>query len=137
MALLVPNEGEVVMVQAILDLDLDLHLFKNDHTPAETDTVADYTEADFTGYVLENLISGNWVITPGAPAVGNYPDVVFTSTASQSQFVYGYYITKRVTGELMWAERFDDNDPAAPYEMVNNGDTITFPPRFTLKDEQD
>jgi hypothetical protein len=73
MALLVPNEGEVVMVQAILDLDLDLHLFKNDHTPAETDTVADYTEADFTGYVLENLISGNWVITPGAPAVGNYP----------------------------------------------------------------
>lgn len=137
MALLIPNEGEEVMLRAILDLDINLHLFQNDHVPAETDDPSDYVEADFAGYVMEPLVSGNWVVTPGDPAVGNYPNVTFTKAAGPSQFIYGYYMTKDVTGELLWAERFDDNDPAAPYEMVNAGDVIVFPPRFTFRGEED
>lgn len=137
MALEVPNQAEVFMLQSILGQNLDLRLFKNNHVPAETDTEADYIEADFPGYVLESLVSGNWVITPGDPASAAYPDVVFTNSAGGSQFVYGYYITRNIDGKLMWAEQFSDNDPTAPYEMVNIGDTITVPLRFTLKDTTD
>lgn len=137
MALKVCNGGEVKMVDAILGLSLTLRLYKNNKTPADTDVVADYTESDFVGYAPESLVSGNWVATPGDPASATYPDVVFTSTASQSQLNYGYYVTEDVGGTLMWAERWDDNDPTAPYTMVNNGDTVTWPGRFTLKDTTD
>ena len=139
MALLVPNVGEEVMIQAILDLDLDLRLFTNNHTPVDTDVVGDYVEATFAGYAEIPLVSANWVVTPGDPASAAYPDIVFTRTVSGAlQTVYGYYVVQRVSEVLMWAELFSDNDPTnAPYDMVNLGDTITLPPRFTLRDEQD
>lgn len=136
MAQKIPDSSEVQALQAWLEIDdLDLKLFKNDHIPVDSDDATDYVEADFTGYAAEPLNQATWVYTPGSPSTAFYGDVVFTSTAgSQSQIVYGYYLVQRNTGDLVLAERFDDNDPEAPYTIVNVGDTITVPLATTGRD---
>lgn len=125
MALLMVNQGEVILAEAMLNKtapqDLVLRLFKNDKTPADSDTESGYTEADFTGYAHQDLTASSWVVTGGAPTTCAYPQVTFTSTAgSQNQPVYGYFLTQVTSGKLMWAERFTDG----PYTIVNNGDAI-------------
>ncbi len=139
MTIKVPQQAEVLNLQRFLtDTDIDLRLYKNNHVPANTDTEADYVEADFIGYAAELIVAGNWVFTPATPSTAVYGDVVFTSTAgSQSQFVYGYYVVRRSDSFLMWAEIFSDNDPTAPYEIVNIGDDITIPFAFTARDTGD
>jgi hypothetical protein len=140
MALKVPNQAEVILLQAFINQeDLDLRLFKNNHTPVDTDTEADYTEADFIGYATELLVAGNWTFTPGDPALASYaPNVIFTSTAGgQSQTIYGYYVTQRLSGKLLWAEKYSDNDVTAPYTIVNLGDTIESPLAITGSDLSD
>lgn len=139
MGIKVPDQGEIFLLRAfILEDDLDLRLFQNDLVMTDAMTEVDFVEATFTGYAAENLVAGTWVFTPGAPSDATYGDVVFTSTAGgQSQFIYGYYVTRRSDGKLLWAERSDDNDPTAPYEIVNSGDTITIPLKITAKDTTD
>lgn len=132
MALLVPNQGEQIALEALLNKtapqNLDLKLFKSNTTPGETDTEATYTEADFTGYALVQLTAASWTVTPGAPTEAAYAQQTFTSTAgSQNQNVYGYMIIQRVSGKLVYAERFSDG----PYNIVNNGDAIKVTPKIT------
>lgn len=133
MTLLVPNNGEGDMLTALVAKaaaeNLALHLFKSNTTPAETDTTATYTEADFTGYAAITLTAANWVVTEGAPSNAAYPQQTFTSSAgSQSQSVYGYYLTRVTSGRIAWAERFADG----PYVIVNNGDQVKVTPVITL-----
>jgi hypothetical protein len=105
-----------------------LKLFKNNITPAETDTAATYTEADFTGYVATTLAGAGWTITPGAPTEAVFAEQSFTSSAgAQSQNVYGYYVIEAVSGFIQWAERFTNG----PYLIQNNGDVIKVTPKFT------
>lgn len=143
MALKVVNQAEVIILQAALNAlapeDVDLRLYQNNHTPVDTDTEADYTEATFIGYAAIAIDAAQWVFTPGDPAQAVYPTVHFESTAGgQNQFIYGYYITQRMSGKLLWAELFADNDPThAPYQIVNNGDNIEFEPQVTSRDETD
>lgn len=133
MALLTPNNGEGDMLTAIVAKaaaeNLVLHLFQNNITPAETDTAATYTEATFTGYAALTLTAASWVVTEGAPSNAVYPQVTFTSSAgSQNQNVYGYYLTRAISGRIAWAERFADG----PYNIVNNGDAVKVSPVITL-----
>jgi hypothetical protein len=136
MSIITPNQAQVLALQRFLtDADLNLKLYKNNHTPADTDTEVDYVEADFIGYAEELLVAGTWSINAGPPADGDYGDVTFTSTAGgQSQTVYGYYVVRRSDGFLMWAEIFSDNDPTAPYTIVNVGDDIVVPLAYMAKD---
>ena len=128
-----PNHGEADALAAFLNKaapeNLVLKLFKSNTTPAESDTAATYTEADFTGYTDEALTAASWTVTEGAPTSAAYPQLTFTSTAgSQSQNVYGYYVVGATSGRLKWAERFSDG----PYTIVNNGDAIKITPAITL-----
>ena len=124
MALVLPNHGEGDMLAALVAKapaeNLVLRLFKSDTTPGETDTAETYTEADFTGYSALTLTPASWTITEGAPSNAAYPQVTFTSSASQSQNIYGYYLTRVTSGRIAWAERFADG----PYAIVNAGDAI-------------
>ena len=107
--------------------NLKLRLFKSNTTPAETDTAATFTEADFTGYANVNLTGSSWTVTGGDPTIASYAQQSFTSSAAQtSQNVYGYYMTRVTGGELALAERFPD----APYPIANNGDIIRITPRI-------
>lgn len=132
MTLLVVNQGEAIALEALVNKtapqNLVLRLFKNNKTPTETDTEADYTEADFTGYAAATLTGASWTSTPGAPSEVSYAQQTFTSSAgSQSQPVYGYYLTQAISGKLVLAERFTDG----PYTIVNNGDQIKVTPKIT------
>lgn len=133
MTLLVPNVGESLMLQAIVNkaaaTDPILRLFKSNTTPAETDTFATYTEADFTGYASVTLTGSSWSISGTAPTQAAYAQQTFTSSAgSQNQSVYGYLINYTTSTTLGWAERFSDG----PYVIVNNGDNIKVTPIITL-----
>lgn len=132
MSLVLPNQGEQIALEALLNKtapqNLDLKLFKSNTTPGEADTEATYTEATFTGYAAVQLTAANWTVTPGAPTEAAYAQQTFTSSAgSQNENVYGYYIVQRVSGKLVWAERFSDG----PYNIVNNGDAIKVTPKIT------
>lgn len=133
MALVVPNNGEGDGLEAFVAKtamsNLVLRLFQSNTTPAETDTAATYTEATFTGYSSITLTGANWSITEGAPSNAAYAQQTFTSSAgSQSQNVYGYYMTRATGGRIALAERFTDG----PYQIVNNGDQIRVTPQITF-----
>jgi len=131
MALLLPNQGEGIALEALVNKtapqNLVLRLYKSNTTPGETDTEATYTEADFTGYSAITLTGATWTTTLGAPSYAEYTQQTFTSSAgSQSQTIYGYYLTQATSGKLVWAERFSD----APVTITNNGDAIKVTPRI-------
>lgn len=132
MAYAVPNNSEVYMLEYILNKtapqNLDIRLFTNNITPTETDVAATYTEAAGGGYALIQLTAGSWTIVAGAPSLATHTQVTWTFTGAVGN-IYGYYITRRTTGELMWAERFNNG----PYNIQNNGDEIRITPRLSLE----
>lgn len=110
--------------------NMTLRIFQNNITPADTDTVALYTESTFTGYAGTALTAASWSITTAHPAVATYPQVTFTSSANQTaQSEYGYYITN-AAGALMFAERFSDG----PYSVSVLNQTIKVTPTVSLTD---
>src|SRR4051794_41152636 len=132
MTLVVPNNGEgdalAYLVNKSAPQDLVLKLFRNNVTPAETDTAASYTEADFTGYSSISLAGASWTVTEGAPSDASYAQQTFSSSANQSaQQIYGYFLVRASSGRIAWAERFADG----PYAIANNGDQIKVTPKIT------
>jgi len=132
MTLLVPNVGEEIIMRNFLNIeapqDLRLKLYSSDTTPAEGDTVGDYTEVSGGGYTDEAIVAGNWTVTPGDPTAGDYPEVTFAFTGSVGN-VYGYYIVQEVSGELMWSERFTNG----PFNIQNPGDEIRVTLNITIE----
>ncbi|RPI65959.1 MAG: hypothetical protein EHM43_12030 [Ignavibacteriae bacterium] len=133
MALNVPTIGaQTLLRRALGDVatgNLLLKLYTNDVTPAEGDTVATYTVASGNGYADKTLTDGSWTVTNADPAVATYDSgaQVFTFTGALGN-VYGYYITDAAGTTLMWSERFT----GAPFNVQNNGDTITVTLQLTL-----
>lgn len=132
MALLLVNQGESIMLEALVNKTapqtLVLKLFKSDTTPSEAHTEANYTEADFTGYSAVTLTGASWSVSGTSPTQISYAEQTFTSSAgSQDQDVYGYYIVQSSSGKLVWAERFSNG----PYNIANNGDQIKVTVNFT------
>lgn len=130
MALLVPNVGETEMLKRILNAatpdNVKLHLYKNNVTPSETDTVSTYTEDDGTGYAAISLTGSNWDTTTTA-GTASYAQQTFTYTAGTT--VYGYYVTDNAGTTLLWAELFSDG----PYTIPSGGGTIKITPTISLE----
>jgi hypothetical protein len=150
MAYLIPNEGELRLLNEALDGGLTrenwtLVLFKSNTTPAEADTVATYTpvtSADWPGYAdvtLTRTVSGATWNTPanGTPtnawsaessvaesAYGASPQSFTNNHASNVVTVYGYLIKGATSSKLIAAETF-----AAP-RTLNPNDVLQFTPRF-------
>jgi hypothetical protein len=132
MTLVVPNSAEVLILEYILNksapTDLDIKLYSNDVTPAETDTVATYTEVSGGGYAAQQLTPGSWSISPGNPTTSEHTQVTWTFTGSAG-LVYGYFVVRRTGGELLWAERFTNG----PYNITLADDKIKITPRLNLE----
>ena len=137
MALLMPNRGEVITLAGIVNKssaggpqDLILRLFKNNYTPVDGSTEANFTEATFSGYYPRTLAGASWTIYSGAPSYATYAVQTFTvASGSQNQNVYGYYLQQQTSSWLMWAERFSD----APYLMDAVADYIKVTPRIEAR----
>lgn len=132
MALVVPNGGEVIALSYLVGKTastegLTLRLFTNNATPGETDTAATYTEATGNGYAAIGLTGSSWSVSAGAPSTASYAQQTFTFSGALGN-VYGYYMTRTTTGDLVYAERFSDG----PYAIANNGDQIKITPAITM-----
>lgn len=132
MALLVPDAAEAVMFEAFLNKtapqELDLQLYSSNTTPAESDTEVTYTVTTGGGYADIQLTAANWTVTPGAPTTAAQPQQTFTFTGAAGN-VYGYLVVQRISGLIMWAERFTN----CPFNIQNNGDEIKVTPSITLE----
>ncbi len=105
-------------------------LYKNDRVPTDTDTVANYTEADFTGYA--SIATNNWgnaFLNGDNIAEIDEVNKTFTQTGViVTCLVYGYYITDG-GGNLCWAER----NPNGAFNMNQTGLVYIVLPKYTLR----
>jgi len=134
-SLVVCEDGSIVLLDQIrndLIANADLRLFKNNHTPSPTDTLADFVEADFDGYAPKTLTS--WAppyINGSGKAEIDEINRTFTQTGVGTTCdVYGYYVTKGGL-VLLWAEL----DPSGPVAMNAIGKSYTVFSRLTLVTE--
>lgn len=128
LCLLTPNEGEIEDLTKILSEDLVLRLYTNDKTPANTDTVADYTECAAAGYVAKTLTGGSWSISSiDSVATGTYADQLFQT--SVTSLCYGVFVTNVAKTKIRWASRFVA-PPDLPWDVFFG---ITIVPKKTLE----
>lgn len=131
MTMMVPNTGEVTALSYLVNKsapeNLVYCLFCNNVTPAETDTVATYTEAAGGGYASKSLTGASWTITPGNPSSAAYAQQTwtFTGALTTNTTVYGYFVKRATTGDLVLSETFASFTPAS------NGDNIALTPTIT------
>lgn len=125
-----PDISEILLLRYVLHNiapgDPQLHLFKNNMTPSESDTISSYTEATELGYSAIPLLGSSWTfaISSGTSSA-SYSQQTFSFTTSSS--VYGYYITNRnpsSTQEVIFSERF----AGAPYTLPTSGGSISITP---------
>lgn len=131
MALVVCNNGESKALEYYVNKstpeNLVYRFFATNVTPAETDTAGTYTEAAGGGYAAITMTGASWTVTPGAPSSAAYAQQTYTFTGplTTNATIYGYYVTRSSTADLMHAEAFTSFTPA------NNGDNIKLTPTIT------
>lgn len=108
--------------------DFDIKLFQNNVTPSEDLTLADLTEADFSGYVA---LTGQQFGAPakneeGVPEALSGLHMFTHSTGLVDNPIYGYWTEN--TGVLQFAERFADG----PIQMQAGAAPIGLVLRMTL-----
>lgn len=132
MALNVPTVGSNVILELIVNKtaaqNLVAKLYKNNITPADTDTAGTYTEATFGGYAAITLTGASWG-TASAESIAYGSQQTWTCNAVATDDIYGYYIIQTTSGILMWSER----DASAPFPVRNSGDAIKLTPTITAE----
>lgn len=118
MTLIVQQHGEgdalSYFVNKAAPEDLVLRLFVSNTTPAETDTAEAYTEAFGDGYEAITLIGDQWGMpTEGSPTVIAYERQSWLLEGSLD-VVYGYFMTRAISGRVALAERFSDGPYVNP-----------------------
>jgi hypothetical protein len=131
MAVVFTDAAEVIALKNFLNntapQSLVLRLYSNNRSPARSDVVGDYTEVSGNGYSSVTLTPADFVFSPGDPATAAYPQVTYTFSGAAGN-VYGYYVTRSSTGDLLLANRFSN----APINIANNGDEIRITLSITL-----
>ena len=131
MALIVPNEGEILLLQYMINMtaaeDQVLRLYTNDPTLGETTVRGDLTDSTEAGYSPITLTAAGWTTTQvSGITTGVYDEVTFTYTTSAS--VYGYFVTDMSQNDILWVERFS----GAPFNLPTGGGTIAITTKITL-----
>jgi hypothetical protein len=108
MSLICPTSAKTKNLQEILNRNLTLKIYGNNHTPAVGDTIGSYTEISGGGYVAKTLTYANWVIASAIATYNTFQNFNFTGVLSGAGTTYGYYIVDS-DGDLRWAERWDES----------------------------
>ena len=128
MALVVPNVGEVQLLQKMLNQNqtatMLLGLYQNNLTPNSLTTNSDIIPVSAVGYAQSTITNANWsVATPigSTYAEAGYAEQTFTFGVNPTAIdVYGYYVTDS-SNRLLWLERFTN----APFVVPMAGGTIS------------
>jgi hypothetical protein len=108
--------------------NLHWHLYSNNHTPAVTDTLGNYTELSGVGYAVQVTQPTDWTVaTVSNVTTATAPNAVFSFSGAVST-IYGYYLTDASDSTLLAAELF-----SAVQSIPSGGGTITLQaPAITL-----
>jgi hypothetical protein len=106
MALNVPDVGENIALEALVNKtapqNLVLRLYKNNITPADSDTAGTYTEATFPGYAAITLTGASWNAAASG-SISYSAQQTFTCSGTATDDIYGYYITQATSGTLVYS----------------------------------
>jgi hypothetical protein len=133
MALVIHTVGERTALDVWFAVeDFQLHLYSNDYTPSQADSIGSYTEVSgaSTGYAAKTLAKGSW----GAASTDGSQHTTKTYAAQTFNFtgagcpvtVYGYYVTT-AAGVLLWGEKV-----YAAGQSFPAGSSLTITPTFEL-----
>jgi hypothetical protein len=125
--LVLPQVGALEFLQEYLTTygtSAQYHLYQNNITPGQATVLADFVEADFSGYA-GGINAANWsapvIVSGHAKALANM--ISWTHNGGGvSNNIYGYYVLA-FNGALLWAER-DPNAPrlmqpgSPPYQLI-------------------
>ena len=137
MALVVPNESEVEMLNRLVgtisavDRNQVMKLYTSPSgTITEDFTAASFTESTAAGYAPVTLVPAGWTAaTVAGTSTATYsPDVTFSFTAADT--IVGYYVvdTTSPTAILLWAEAFS----GGPFVLPSSGGQIQITPTLSL-----
>lgn len=135
MSLVVPKISRQTMLRLLTNNQAPenwvIHLFVNNITPGLNDTVGSYTEAAGGGYTSFTLAGASWAFSNDGSDNGlaTFANQVwtFTGALTGAATVYGYYVTRLTTGDLLFAENKFGIAPIL-------GTVLTLSPLFTLND---
>lgn len=126
MALNVCNNGELVALKAFVNHTAQNEnqvcgLFVSNITPSDTDTAATYTavEAAGGGYARKSITGSSWVVTAN-PITYAAQTWTFTGALNTSATIYGYFILRATTLDLLWSENFGSG-----FQPQANNDALT------------
>lgn len=134
MALVVPNVGEVALLDMLLKdaspNNQTLKLYTAVSPAIDEDTEeGDFTEpGGGTGYASKTLTRGSWNAAATAAGVTSitYAAQTFTFTSGPVT-VLGYFVIEATTGTLLWCEAF-----SASANIPGGGGDITVTPKMQL-----
>ena len=109
-------------------------LYQNDRQPLLDDTIADYVQANFSGYLDRQVLTG-WTTAAmvGPRAKSSATQLVWKHDGGPvSNLIYGYYVTDKL-GNLVFAERFCDG----PFEVDRAGRAIRLTPVFSAQNQRE
>jgi hypothetical protein len=115
----VPTDGQVAALEAVIARGLVLRLFVNDHVPAVTDRFESFVEATVYGYRSASLDPTQWAYSDadGIATAGHGREVMFVFDQHDSgQKVYGWYLTQGRRLVAAWRDQ-------EPFAIVNRGDS--------------
>jgi hypothetical protein len=123
MNMVIPNEGKELLLYWALgtdgsDLeDFILRLYKNDYTPVDGSSGANFTVSDFDGYMDLPILRANFdpvaiVANVAEIEYDTVPEFVCTGGAAQN--AYGWYLLGDTSGKVIAAQRFDSPRSMAP-----------------------
>jgi hypothetical protein len=130
MAFLFANTGVDYIAKCALNKaspsDFIVHLFTNNHTPAVTDSAANYTECALSGYASITLSAGTWSGgASGGVATYVYSALGYTFAAyAGGTTIFGAYVTT-VSGVFIGAELISPS-----YAVPSGGGTLNYTPTY-------
>lgn len=140
----VTNAAEAILLQHLIDTVLDTAVFKlyKNEVPLDPEAVlADFEEADFSGYdpAAGDLSTGNtWgppaLIGDGRHSTVGTPQIEWTHDGEGTgNVIHGWYLID-AAGNLLAYEPFTDGDgDPSPINMAAGGATIRLTPYFSLQ----
>lgn len=139
MAIKVPNDGELGLLNVVIDesfnaTQLNCGLFQTNYTPVDGDVLADYTaiEADFDGYAQQALGVFLAATLVGGKAYTACPTLLWIPTGGVTpNDIYGFFVWRNSDNVLFWAGRFT----GAPIVVTGPGTPVTYTATFTLRSE--
>lgn len=131
-AILVPDIGERNLLDKMLGRanateDMLLALYRTSVTPAESDTLATFTEANFTNYVQKTLTDTSWnaASTSSGTTSATYAQQSWTCGATGNT-IYGALYIDTDTTTLIASDAF------ATARVLADTDVLNFTPRWEL-----